>query len=218
MNAFWWIAGDCLGFRRDSGISPSTGKPYQFTSFLRHNNILSYEEQVRCFVQKGFCLWDVVASCQRPGSSLDQDIREEVPNRIREFCQQQQPSIQRIVLANGGTSATLMKKHFRDWFLSGELVAGSNPESQKQFGSLIAKANNDNNNNKSVSNKNKNNNDEEEEEESQCHQRQKIEIISAISVSPAAAKFTYEQKRDFWEEFVYKPGLMLENAKAANEL
>lgn len=24
MNAFWWIAGDCLGFRRASGISPSS--------------------------------------------------------------------------------------------------------------------------------------------------------------------------------------------------
>ncbi len=24
MNAFWWIAGDCMGFRRASAISPST--------------------------------------------------------------------------------------------------------------------------------------------------------------------------------------------------
>jgi len=39
MNAFWWIAGDCLGFRRASGLSPSTvngtNVPVYRTSRLR---------------------------------------------------------------------------------------------------------------------------------------------------------------------------------------
>jgi hypothetical protein len=34
-----------------------------------------------------------------------------------------------------------------------------------------------------------------------------ITIISALAVSPAAARFTYAEKRDFWDEHVYKPGL-----------
>ena len=36
LNAFWWIARDCLGFRRDTGISPCTGLAYKFTSSLRY--------------------------------------------------------------------------------------------------------------------------------------------------------------------------------------
>ena len=36
----------------------------------------------------------------------------------------------------------------------------------------------------------------------------RIQVISALSVSPTAAKYTYKQKRDFWEEYVYGPGLL----------
>jgi hypoxanthine-DNA glycosylase len=84
-----------------------------------------------------FCVWDVVQSCQRPGS-LDQDIHDEVPNDIRGFCQQNE-SIRRIVLANGGTGSSMFVKHFRDWFQSGELVAADHEQFQKAFGRAIAK-------------------------------------------------------------------------------
>ena len=135
-------------------------------------------------VAGGFCVWDVVQSCQRPGS-LDQDISKEVPNDIRGFCQQNE-SVRRIVLANGGTGSSMFVKHFRDWFQSGELVAADHEQSQKAFGRAIAKA--------SASGP--------ETEPSRT-----ITLISALSVSPAAATYSYETKRDFWEEHVYRPGL-----------
>jgi len=34
-----------------------------------------------------------------------------------------------------------------------------------------------------------------------------IECISALSVSPAAAVYSYEAKRDHWEKFCFLPGL-----------
>jgi hypothetical protein len=200
-SAFWWIAGDCLGFRRDTGISPSTGSPYKFTSALRYSDdsrILTYEEQTRCLVSNGFCLWDIVQSCKRPGS-LDQDISEEVPNELREFCNADNnngSSIRRIVLANGGTSAKMFIKHFGDWLGSGELEAGLDEESQKAFGLAIEKARKQQKASQLV------------EDEIQDDRRSRpITIISAMAVSPAAARNTYEEKRDMWEEHVYIPGL-----------
>ncbi len=128
----------------------------------------------------GFCLWDVVHSCERKGS-LDQNIRNEVVNPIREFCDEH-PTIRRIVLANGSTTATLFKKYFKDWLISGVFQAGEDEFSQRAFGKLVRR------------------------EPLLLEAEPRITIISAISVSPAAAKFTYEQKRDFWEVNVYQPG------------
>jgi hypoxanthine-DNA glycosylase len=179
-SAFWWIAGDCLGFRRDTGISKSSGEPYKFTSWLRHDNcdILPYEQQVETLCSEGFALWDIVQSCRRPGS-LDQDISEDLPNDIHGFCQQH-PSIRRIVLANGASGCGFFKKHFRSWLDTGEVVPGDHPASQKSFSKWT------HNITRSLSS---------------------ITVISALAVSPAAARHTYEQKRDFWDEYVYTPGL-----------
>ena len=45
----------------------------------------------------------------------------------------------------------------------------------------------------------------------------RITFVSAVSVSPAAAGYSYTQKRDFWEKFVYQPGLSdWENSKKEN--
>jgi G:T/U-mismatch repair DNA glycosylase len=113
-NAFWWIAGDCLGFRRNTGISPK-GVPYQISVELRQANnedlrILPYRNQLATLVSHGFALWDAVASCERPGS-LDSDIKDEIPNDVVSFCRAH-PSIRRIVFSNGGTTARLFAKHF----------------------------------------------------------------------------------------------------------
>jgi G:T/U-mismatch repair DNA glycosylase len=180
LSAFWWIAGDCLGFRRDAGVSPSSGQPYALAKSLRYENVLPYEEQMNLLLANGFCLWDVVHSCERKGS-LDQNIRNEVVNPIREFCDEH-PTIRRIVLANGSTTATLFKKYFKDWLISGVFQAGEDEFSQRAFGKLVRR------------------------EPLLLEAEPRITIISAISVSPAAAKFTYEQKRDFWEVNVYQPG------------
>jgi G:T/U-mismatch repair DNA glycosylase len=181
MNAFWWIAGDCLGFRRNDGLSVVTGQPFKFTSELRYgqDRVIPYQDQIRIFASKGFALWDVVKECQREGS-LDSAIKGDVPNDIRGFCEQH-PSIHRIILANGGTSCTIFNKHFTDWWLSGDLKPGTNYESIIAFGKFGKLRN--------------------------LFGTRRIECISAISVSPAAARYSFSEKRLFWEEFVYGPGL-----------
>jgi G:T/U-mismatch repair DNA glycosylase len=173
-------------------MSIATGKPYQFACHLRYgpDKILSYPEQLERLVQAGFCLWDVVQSCERPGS-LDQDIRRETPNDVRAFCERH-PSIRRIVFANGGTGCKLFVKHHRDWLASGQFVAATNEESRKAFGPALRKV---------------------VETEPQAATATTttttttITLISALSVSPAAARHSYKEKRDFWDEFVYQPGL-----------
>ncbi|CAB9504848.1 Inherit from COG: U mismatch-specific DNA glycosylase (Partial), partial [Seminavis robusta] len=191
MNAFWWIAGDCLGFRRDTAISPSTGCPYKLASELRFgpDKIIPYDKQIETLTRSGFALWDVVQSCQRPGS-LDQDIQKATPNPIQEFCQQHKGSIRRIVFASGMTTCQLFVKHFRDWLESGELdYLHGHEASEKAFAKAIARGS----------------------KVQTTKKRRKpsttITLVAALSVSPAAARYSYKEKRDFWDEYVYKPGL-----------
>ncbi len=41
-----------------------------------------------------------------------------------------------------------------------------------------------------------------------------IEVVCGIGVSPAAASYSYSQKRDFYMEYCYGPGLkLLEESK-----
>ena len=179
-NSFWWIAGDCLGFRRKKGVN-AEGKPYKLAEYVRYDEtkIIPYDEQLRVLTSKGFALWDLIKECEREGS-LDQNIKNEEPNDIRGFCNNY-PSVRRIVLANGGTGCTIFNRYFKDWWLSGELRPGPNPESQKAFNKFAKRTDNFRNG--------------------------RIDVISALPVSPAAAKYTYEQKRDSWEEYVYSVGL-----------
>mmetsp|Transcript_21014 Transcript_21014/g.45814 ORF Transcript_21014/g.45814 Transcript_21014/m.45814 type:complete len:353 (+) Transcript_21014:32-1090(+) len=179
-NAFWWIAGDCLGFRRKAGVN-AEGKPYKLTEYVRYDEskIIPYDEQLRVMTGKGFAMWDLVKECEREGS-LDQNIKNEEPNDIRGFCSNH-PSVKRIVLANGGTTCTMFNRYFSDWWLSGELRPGANPESQKAFSKYAKRTDG--------------------------FRNARIDVISALPVSPAAARYTYEQKRDSWEEYVYSVGL-----------
>ena len=191
LNAFWWIAGDCLGFRRKEGKTAKGDAYYQLVEHLRYSpeEILSYPEQIRVFLSHGFCLWDIVQSCER-ASSLDQDIEKEQPNRVQEFVQDN-PSIQRIVLANGSTSAKFFQKHFKNWLLSDEIVLNDDYNTQKVWSSLQKK--------------------KRTQSRSAGGHRQ-ITVVVALGVSPAAAKFSYLEKRDFWEKNVYKPGLLIHEA------
>lgn len=207
MNAFWYIVGDCLGFRRNDAVSASTGKPYKFASSLRYGNdrILSYEKQIECFVSHGFAVWDIVQECERQGS-LDQNIREEIPNDVPAFCRMY-PTIRRIVIANGGTGSKFFVRHFKKWIQQqqqqqqygeshGDKIKfqiADNDMSRQAFGKVIKNDYNDD----------VDNDIDEDQDNNQCI----ITLISAISVSPAAARYSYEQKRDYWEKYVYKPGL-----------
>lgn len=68
---------------------------------------LSYKERTTRLTASGIALWDVVASCERPGSA-DSRIRNPVPNNIAGFIQKH-PSI-RVVALNGSTAGRLYKR------------------------------------------------------------------------------------------------------------
>ena len=93
-------------------------------------------------------------------------------------------SLKRIVLANGTSGYSFFKKHFAQWLKSGEW----------QVVSVLA--DNKNNGNTRVTNP-----------PAAGTKTSTIDIIPAWAVSPAAAKYSYVEKRDFWEKHVYQPGL-----------
>lgn len=170
-----------------SAISLSSGKPYNFASMLRYgvDKIIPYEDQLKVLVNHGFALWDVIASCERPNSSLDVDISNDVPNDIRTFCEVQHPTIRRIVLTNGLKQSELFAKHFASWWESGRLRpftgAGSSTNSTiKAFRKFAKKTH---------------------------PSSYSIECVVGPGVSPAAATLSYEKKREFYETYCYGPGI-----------
>lgn len=181
-NVFFWIAGDCLGFRRDNGET-ARGGAMKLCTELRHgiSRVITYDEQVNILCKHGFALWDIVASCRRKGS-LDSAITSDRPNDIRRFVEKH-PTIQTIVFANGKSGLDVFNRHFKDWWSTGEITPH-----ESSCGKLCLK-------NKLITPKSSSKN--------------AITCICALSVSPAAATSTYKQKRDFWDKFVYSPGLKL---------
>jgi len=65
---------------------------------------LPYRERAALLTRCGIALWDVVASCERPGSS-DSQIKNPVPNDIAGFIRQH-PTV-RLIALNGGTAGRL---------------------------------------------------------------------------------------------------------------
>jgi N-glycosylase/DNA lyase len=193
LNAFWYLTGDAIGFRRSAAVSPTTGKPYvYYHDHLRYSNehILEYSQQLERLVAKGFAMWDIVAECEREGS-LDQDIQEEVANPIREFCEGTLNNVKRIVIANGTTGAKFFVKHFTEWFVDGRLCAASDDMSQRAFKTVMNKTRKRKADGEITSNEDNN----------------VIEVVCVPGVSPAAAKFTYLEKRAAWEDGCFGPGL-----------
>lgn len=85
-NAFWRIMGELFGAHPE----------------------LPYDERVHVLKANGIAVWDVLKSCTRPGS-LDQNIRDEVPNDFAGFFAAH-PGLTRIAL-NGGKAAASFKRH-----------------------------------------------------------------------------------------------------------
>jgi len=181
-NAFWWIAGDCLGFRRDLGWKTDGGSR-KLCADLRHGEscVIPYEQQVNILCQHGFALWDIVATCRRKGS-LDSAIKCDKPNDIRAFVKQH-PTIKTIVFANGKSSLDVFNRHFKGWWSTGEIIL------HKSSCTTIFKSSS----NKNIVIK--------------SDKPNAIMCICAFSVSPAAATVTYKEKRNFWDKFIYSPGL-----------
>lgn len=68
---------------------------------------LPYPERTRCLTREGIALWDIVATCSRPGSA-DSSIRYPVPNDIAGFVRKH-PSV-RLIGLNGSTAGRLYHK------------------------------------------------------------------------------------------------------------
>ena len=85
-------------------------------------------------------------------------------------------------MANGGTQCNIFNRHFKDWWESGALRPGGNQQSIQAFKKFAKMTNN--------------------------FEDAWIECICAPSVSPAAAKMKYDEKRDFYEKYCYQPGLL----------
>jgi hypoxanthine-DNA glycosylase len=86
-NAYWPIMGDLFG------VDPG----------------LPYEERLRALTECGIALWDVLASCFRPGS-LDSDIDNDTV-RANDFATllAEYPTI-RYVFFNGGKAANVFRR------------------------------------------------------------------------------------------------------------
>jgi len=65
---------------------------------------LPYPERIARLVDRRVALWDVIGTCERPGSA-DSRIREPVPNDITGFARAH-PSL-RLVVLNGSTAGRL---------------------------------------------------------------------------------------------------------------
>lgn len=131
-------------------------------------------------IRNRFALKNTFQSCSRRGSS-DRNIQSGVPNDIRQWCHDRK-SIHRIVFSNGKSSFHQFAKHFKDWLKSGELVPSPHAASQEAFAKYPVGA-------------------------TITPPARTIECIVAVAVSPALATYSYSEKRDFWEESVFKPGL-----------
>lgn len=87
-NLFWSIAGELLGF----------------------DPALPYRERVAALLARGVGLWDVLADCERPASSLDAAILSPTPNDLPGLLERF-PRIRRIC-CNGSAAANYLAKFF----------------------------------------------------------------------------------------------------------
>jgi hypothetical protein len=198
------------------GRSKSTGLPYKFASELRfdESDILpTYEEQLQALTSKGFALWDIVQSCHRDiGGSLDSAICEDEPNAIPAFCVEHRHSLRRIVLANGTSGWKFFKKHFGTWM--DESSSSSNDNNGE--GVVVKVVRGEDDLEKLLllveARAEKDDDDLTDDKSSSSTSPSSsspvtIWVIPALAVSPAAARHSYAEKRDFWDKYVYQPGL-----------
>ena len=113
-NAFWHIAGEHFGFRRDLGTEingriAGTIPPYTYGGIVLLRKslkkpVITYDAQMEILLKNGFALWDVLSRCERPGS-LDSSIRHngKLFTNIKGLVEKT-PSIKRICFTSGSTS------------------------------------------------------------------------------------------------------------------
>jgi len=85
-NVFWKIMGELVGAGQKS----------------------AYKERLRLLKSSGIALWDVLASCERDGSSLDSRIKKEVANNFTAFFKKH-PHITKVFF-NGSKAEQSFRK------------------------------------------------------------------------------------------------------------
>ena len=183
-NAFWWIAGAALGFRR-GGPHKDRAWPDQFLtkpsksilaviSEEEAGPVLQYEDQVAALTAAGYGLWDVVRECEITNSD-DNTLRNQRPNDIRTLLEFSQPTINRIVFANGKSSAKLFLRMNKTWLKEGKFWARDSGASEV-FSSYLGR---------------------------QETQYPGVELVVPYSVSPACCSVSFQQKLKQWREIVF---------------
>ena len=112
-NAFWHIAGEHFGFRRDLGteingrIADGTYGGIVLLPKTLDKPVITYDAQMEILLKNGFALWDVLSRCERPGS-LDSAIRHKKGADLQytdiKGLVEKTPSIKRICFTSGSTS------------------------------------------------------------------------------------------------------------------
>jgi hypothetical protein len=103
------------------------------------------------------------------------------------------PTIKRIVFASGKSTARYFNEYFKDWWNSGELVYyGDHHFSAEAFQHMLRV-------------------------DAPNPDPDAVVCICAKSVSPSDANTSYIEKRKFWKDHVYNPGLELHDALTSLE-
>jgi len=184
-NAFWWIVGEALGFRRGG---PKGERAWPLDQFAMKpakdilealkkvdSPILDYKHQVETLTESGFALWDVVGRCTIRNSE-DSSIRDKQPNDIKGLLSAL-PSIRRIVFSSGATSARLFLSLNRAWVKEAdEFWVGAGRHSGAVFGKAVGEG----------------------------ERRGGVELVVPVSVSPAAAGVRFPDKREEWLSDVFQ--------------
>jgi len=185
-NAFWWIVGEALGFRRGGHKGGERDWPLEQFSMKPSKDIiealekvespiLDYNHQLETLTAAGFALWDVVGRCTIRNSE-DSSIRDKQPNDVRGLLSAL-PSIKRIVFSSGATSARLFLSLNRAWLKEGgEFWVGVGRHSEAVFGKVIGEGG----------------------------RKGKVELVVPVSVSPAAAGVRFPEKREEWLRDVFQ--------------
>jgi len=187
-NAFWWIVGEALGFRR-GGPEVECQWPYQFQtkpsqSILQEitqtsSPVLNYQEQVDKLTEAGFALWDIIQECNIKNSD-DATVSDSKPNNIRVLIEDKQPSIRRIVFASGKTSAKIFIKLNKSWLKEGNFCLGGGEFTSDVFSSFVGN-----------------------DDENNCIGPDSVHLIVPYSVSPAAASVSFKVKKEQWLSCVF---------------
>jgi G:T/U-mismatch repair DNA glycosylase len=185
-NAFWWMAGEALGFRRGGPCGEEGAWPLQWdtrpardilTGLRGEGPVLGYSQQVEALTKAGYALWDVVKQC-RIRNSEDASIREKEPNDVRGLVEAV-PSIRRIVFT-GRNSAQLFLQLHRGWLRGGGFCLGKGRHTAAVFGKLV-----------------------QEPEDGRREDGDRLELVVPVSVSPAAAGVRFPGKREEWLGVVF---------------